>query len=78
MEHNGYTSNEEVVAHIAVTNLKLDSIDTSLKTMTSKINIQNGRIQKLENLRSYFLGVGGAVGGIIGLISLAISVFRIH
>lgn len=63
---------EEVVAHMATTNEKLDNICSEIKGLKEAKITQNGRIGKLENWKSYILGGFGCIGGLITLAGVVI------
>lgn len=59
---------EDVVSHIATTNQVLKDVDGSIRALDDKVGIQNGRILKLENWRSWILGGLTVVTFIAGII----------
>lgn len=44
-----------------------------LREISTRVAIQNGRVSKLENWRSYVIGIGGACGGILTLLTLLVA-----
>lgn len=66
----------EIAVHMAITN-------NALKALTEQITKQNGRVTNLENIvsklvnwKSYILGVGGAVGGMLTCAALIVQAWH--
>lgn len=59
--------------HIAEGNIIFKNLDNTLMGLSGKIGIQNGRINKLENWKSYIVGSMGAIGAIFGMVAVIIS-----
>lgn len=54
----------EVELHMAANNITLKQISETLDKLDVKVGIQNGRVNKLENIKTYAAGAVGAIGGI--------------
>lgn len=57
-----------VETHMALSNQSLGVISELLKSLDARVAIQNGRVTKLENWKTYILGGIGAVGGVFAFI----------
>lgn len=51
----------------------LARIEKSVDGLVERVGIQNGRVSKLENWRSYVFGSMGALGGVCTVVALLIG-----
>jgi hypothetical protein len=58
---------EDIIAHMAKTNEALSNITETLVELKEAKKIQNGRIGKLENWRSWMIGGMAAIGALVGI-----------
>ena len=59
---------DQIISHMAATNEKLDSIKSECTELKNSIKLQNGRIGKLENWRSWMVGGMATITGIFAFL----------